>query len=69
MTTKTPKRPRDVNQLAKFIIDAASGEVEPPQRKASAVKGGLTRATKLTPKQRSEIARVAADARWKKSGD
>ena len=67
--TKTPKRPRDVNQLAKFIIDAASGGVEPPQRKASAVKGGLTRATKLTPKQRSEIARLAADARWKKSGD
>jgi hypothetical protein len=67
--TKTPKRPRDANQLAKFMIDAASGEVESPKQKASAVKGGLTRAIKLTPKQRSEIARVAADARWKKSGD
>ncbi len=26
--TKTPKRPRDPNQLAKFVIDMASGEVE-----------------------------------------
>ncbi len=24
--TKPPKRPRDPNQLAKFIIDAASGD-------------------------------------------
>jgi hypothetical protein len=66
--SKMPKRPRDANQLAKFIVDVASGQAEPPQQKASAVKGGLTRAIKLTPKQRSEIARVAADARWKKSG-
>jgi hypothetical protein len=26
--TKTPKRPRDPNQLAKFIVDVAIGEVE-----------------------------------------
>jgi hypothetical protein len=29
-------------------------------------KGGKARASKLTPEQRSEIARVAASARWRK---
>jgi hypothetical protein len=29
-------------------------------------KGGAARAKKLTPEQRSEIARRAAEARWKK---
>ena len=31
-------------------------------------KGGKARAIALTAEQRSEIARVAAQARWKKSG-
>ncbi len=31
-------------------------------------KGGAGRAKALTPKQRSEIARIAAEARWKKAG-
>lgn len=26
--TKTPKRPRDPAQLAKFIVDVATGEIE-----------------------------------------
>lgn len=26
--TKIPKRPRDVNQLAKIMVDVASGETE-----------------------------------------
>jgi hypothetical protein len=30
-------------------------------------KGGKARAERLTPEQRSEIAKVAARARWKKS--
>lgn len=30
-------------------------------------KGGKARAAKLTPERRSEIARLAASARWKKS--
>jgi hypothetical protein len=63
----TPKRPRDPNQLAKFIVDAVTGETESKQPLESAVKGGKARASSLTPKQRAEIARVAADARWKKS--
>ena len=32
-------------------------------------KGGKARALDLTPEQRSEIASVAAAARWKKSDD
>lgn len=33
-----------------------------------AAKGGLARAKKLTPEQRSEIARAAVEARWAKEG-
>jgi hypothetical protein len=70
--TRAPKRPRDPNQLAKFIVDVASGEInttasstEMRARKAG-TKGGPARAHALTPEQRSEIAREAASARWKK---
>lgn len=69
----TPKRPRDPNQLAKLMVDIASGKVEeaeksPTEQRASTagLKGGPARAAVLTPEQRSEIARVAAQARWKK---
>jgi len=70
----TPKRPRDPAQLAKLMIDIASGEVSEDQptaketraRKAG-TKGGPARARALSPEQRSEIARAAATARWKKS--
>ncbi len=34
---------------------------------AGGLKGGPARAAKLTSEQRSEIARVAASARWKRS--
>jgi hypothetical protein len=71
--TKSPKRPRDPNQLAKFIIDAATGgapaKVETPKvvrAKKAGAAGGPARANALTPKQRSEIASAAAQARWKK---
>ncbi len=72
--TKTPKRPRDPNQLAKFVIDAATGNVSEPAETAKIVrarkagsKGGPARARLLTPEKRSEIAHLAAEARWKKS--
>lgn len=67
--TDKPKRPRDANQLAKFIVDAATGEepVHEPdtsgQRKGG-LKGGKARAEKLSPDERSEIARKAAAKRW-----
>lgn len=76
MTTK-PKLPRDTNQLAKLIVDIATGEAEAPKtddgKDAAAVslgrrgglKGGRARAESLTAEQRSEIAKKAAKARWK----
>jgi len=71
---KTPKRARDPNQLARQIIDIATGNVEEPEQSATkkraskaGAKGGPARAKALTPAQRSEIASVAANARWKKS--
>lgn len=73
MPEKPPKRPRDPAQLAKLMIDIASGEAtegEPTAKQArshkAGVKGGPARAKSLTPEQRSEIARAAASARWKK---
>jgi hypothetical protein len=74
--TKRPKRPRDPAQLAKLVVDIATGEAsdEPAEPKVSALarkgglKGGKARAAALTPEQRSEIARLAAAARWKKTG-
>jgi hypothetical protein len=69
---KGVKRPRDPAQLAKLIVDIATGEVKEKEPLASARKGGLrggaARAKALTPEQRSEIARLAAEARWKKGG-
>jgi hypothetical protein len=72
---KPPKRPRDLNQWAKHMVDLATGQVEeakPKSAKAASgksggLKGGAARAAKLTPKQRAEIAKIAAQARWKKS--
>jgi hypothetical protein len=76
MTAKRLKRPRDPVQLGKLLGDILTGQVEDraptPQEEGkdiAAVNRGKARAKSLTPKQRSEIARVAAEARWKKSGD
>lgn len=69
-----PKRPRDPNQLAKSIIDIATGErTEPaqtsPERAASGAKGGAKRAAGMTDQQREEAARLAAQARWRRKTD
>ena len=68
-----PKRPHDTNQLAKYIVDLTTGEIEEPEltpkQKAGyqgGIKGGYARADKLTPEERSAIAKKAAQARWKK---
>ncbi len=70
-----PKRPRDPNQLAKLIVDIATGEVQddlseqkrnPPKRgRAGGLKGGKARAKSLTADQKKRIAVKAAQARWK----
>lgn len=74
----TKRRPTDPNQLAKSIVDQATGHTEEqPQvheKNPAAValgrlggkKGGPARAEKLTPDERREIAKKAASARWKK---
>lgn len=74
--TKTPKRPRDTNQLAKLIADIATGEVveantddgKDPAAVAlgrkGGLKGGVARAKKLTAEERSAIAKKAAKKRW-----
>lgn len=66
-----PKRPRDINQLAKLITDIATGEAEeaPDTRDPAAVamgsKGGKARAASMSPERRAEIARKAAAKRWR----
>jgi hypothetical protein len=68
---KNPKRPRDPNQLAKLIVDIATGEegnshpepMDAKKRKAG-LKGGNERAKSLTPEKRKEIAQKAAAKRW-----
>ena len=71
MMVTEPRRPRDTNQLAKLIVDLATGEMSEAEKAAGQVKGGRlggkNRAAALSPEQRSEIARVAAEVRWKKS--
>ena len=77
---KKPKRPKDTNQLAKAIVDLATGEriealaVEDEGKNPHAValgrlgglKGGKARAKKLTKEQRVKIAKAGAKARWGK---
>jgi hypothetical protein len=76
MEIKHPKRPRDPAQLAKLVVDIATGEVQdaPDSDKgpmaalgrAGGLKGGRARAETLSADQRAEIARKAAAARWRK---
>jgi hypothetical protein len=84
MAAKHPKRPRDLNQWAKRMVDIATGAVsdrEPtPEEqgkdpaavalgKRGGAKGGRMRASRLTPEQRAEAARLAAQARWRRNPD
>jgi hypothetical protein len=66
------KRPADVIGAAIRVGRIATGEEEEtPSREAKSKagrKGGAARSTKLTSEQKSEIARLAATARWKKKG-
>lgn len=69
-----PKRPRDANQLAKLIVDLATGQAKEalplddgkdPAAVALGKKGGAARAASLSKKRRAEIAKKAATKRWK----
>lgn len=74
-------RSKDENVLAKSLIDSIIEETESedfekekPQKNPAAValgrlggqKGGKARAEKLTAEERSEIAKKAAQTRWKR---
>ena len=68
---KTPKRPADMMQLARFIGERAAGEVSEDQTDPlpkPAAKRGAARAASLTPAKRSAIAKKAARTRWKGQG-
>ncbi|NOX57877.1 MAG: hypothetical protein GXP29_03350 [Planctomycetes bacterium] len=69
---------KDFVEIAKAVVDAATSEDEPakddaPKKNPAAVelgrlggkKGGKARAAKMTPEERSEAAKKAANARWK----
>jgi hypothetical protein len=56
------------------LLEAAHGKPDtrrrskstsPEERRLQKIRGGQARAAKLTPERRSEIARAAANARWK----
>lgn len=74
---KPKSNPRkDFTQIAFDVVRKATGEVEPQEpidekKKAAqesgrrgGLKGGKTRAEKLTAEQRSEISKKAAQKRW-----
>ncbi|MEO8085239.1 MAG: hypothetical protein ABI763_00375 [Bacteroidota bacterium] len=75
---KKSKRPSDVNQRAKLIVDilteqAKDDDLHKGKNPAAVVlgrlgglKGGKARAEKLSAKERKEIASKAAIIRWKK---
>lgn len=76
MPDRSRKRPRDPNELAKQLVDEATGDqpkYDPDEGKDPAavalgrkggLKGGKARAAKMTPEERSEAARRAAQKRW-----
>jgi len=78
MPDRSRKRPTDPNELARQIVDEATGEAppfDPDEGKDPAavalgrkggLKGGKARAASLTAEERSAAARKAAEARWKR---
>ena len=69
---KGERRPADVIGNAVKVMRIATGEEAEANpkiaiRAKAGKKGAKKRAVSLTPQQRSEIARAAASARWKKS--
>lgn len=82
MPDKLLKRPRDPAQLAKLMIDIASGEVEDRQPtpeeqgkdpaavqrgRLGGLKGGKSRSEKMSPPERKASALAANRARWGKT--
>jgi len=78
MPKRSSKTPRDPNQLAAFIVGLSTGEIKEEQKKETknpaavalgklgGLKGGVARASSMTPERRKEIAQKAAAKRWEK---
>ena len=76
MPDRSRKRPADLNKLAASIVEDATNDAPDPDEgkdpnavalgRKGGLKGGKARAAKLSAKKRSEIAKKAAEARWKK---
>jgi hypothetical protein len=76
MPDRSSKRPTDINELARQLVDEATGDApkyDPDAGKDPAavalgrkggLKGGKARAAKMTPEERSAAARNAALSRW-----
>ncbi len=77
MVKPMKKRPRDPNQLAKLVVDIATGEAADATSdngknpaavalgRLGGLKGGKARADALSSAQRTKIAKKAAESRWK----
>jgi hypothetical protein len=73
---RSAKRPSDVIGNAVHVARIATGEIEDdapepkPEKNAAAQelgrKGGAARAKSMSPEKRAEIARKAAESRWRK---
>jgi hypothetical protein len=71
---KGEKRPADVIGNAVHVMKILTGEIKEtipddgkdPAAKALGKKGGAARAKSMTPEQRTEIAKRAAEKRWRK---
>ncbi len=75
---KGEKRPADVTSNAVHVMRIATGEIEEgtptddgkdPAAKSLGARGGAARAKSMTPEQRTEIAQLAAQARWRRKKD
>jgi hypothetical protein len=76
MPNRSSRRPKDLNSLAKFITDVATGQVELPKTdqgkdpaavalgRKGGLKGGKARADALSKERRVQIAKEAAARRW-----
>jgi len=75
---KRSKIPRDINQLAKMVVDMSTGNAPPEPEQAAknpaavalgklgGAKGGAARAKSLSASKRKAIAKLAAAKRWGK---
>jgi len=79
MPDRKKKKDHDFSVNAFRVVQEATKEPEPEQPKPEGknpnavalgrlggLKGGKARASKLTPEQRKDIAKKAADVRWRK---